>query len=116
MVSARAVGAGVLALPPVVVWAALAEPAALLLVGAVPGAVAGALADPGGRSGLVHGLLVGGLCTLLFWALLLGWVTLSPPGYVAPGFGLSVVLLGAFGLFAGLQSAVAGVVVGLVRR
>jgi hypothetical protein len=116
MVSSRAVGAGVLAFPLVVTWAALAEPFALLVVGFVPGTVAGALADPGGRSGLVHGLLVGGLCTLLFWGVLLGWVTLSPPEYVAPGFGLSVVLLGAFGLAAGIKAAVAGVVAGLVRR
>ncbi len=116
MVSARAVGAGVLSFPAVVAWAALAEPFVLLLVGFVPGAVAGALADPGGRSGLAHGLLVGGLCTLLFWGLLLGWVTLSPPEHVAPGFGLSVVLLGAFGLAAGSEAAVGGLAVGLVRR
>lgn len=116
MVSSRAVGAGVLSFPAVIVWAALVEPFALLVVGFVPGLVGAALADPGGRSGLVHGLLVGGLCTLLFWGVLLGWVTLSPPEYVAPGFGLSVVLLGAFGLAAGIEAAVAGVVVGLVRR
>jgi hypothetical protein len=116
MISVRAVGTGVLAFPLTVVWAALTEPFALLLVGFVPGIVTAVLAAPGGRSGLVHGLLVGALCTLLFWALLLGWVTLSPPEYVAPGFGLSVVLLGAFGLAAGIEAAVGGLVVGLVRR
>jgi len=116
MVSPRAVGAGVLAFPLVVVYAVLTEPSALLLVGFVPGLVAAAVADPGGRSGLVHGLLVGGVCTLLFWALLLGWVTLSPPAYVAPGFGISVVLLLAVGLLAGVESAVGGLVVGLGRR
>jgi hypothetical protein len=116
MVSPRAVAGGVIAFPLVVVYAALVEPFALLIAGVVPGLVAAVLAEPGGRSGFVHGLLVGALCTLLFWALLLGWVTLSPPAYVAPGFGLSVVLLGVFGLIAGVESLVAGVVVGLVRR
>lgn len=116
MVSPRAVGAGVLSLSVVTIWAVLAEPLAVLVVGFVPGLVAALLAAPGGRSGLVHGLLVGELCTLLFWALLLGWVTLSPPAHVAPGFGLSVVLLGVLGLLAGVESAMAGLVVGLVRR
>jgi hypothetical protein len=116
MVSPRAVGAGVLSFPIVVAWAAFTEPFALLVVGFVPGVGAGALADPGVRIGLVHGLLVGALCALLFWASLVGWVTLSPPAYVAPGLGLSVVLLGAFGLLAGGQSVVGGLVVGLARR
>ena len=116
MASSRAVGAGVLSFPVVTAWAVLTEPLAVLVVGFVPGLVAALLAVPGGRSGLAHGLLVGGLCTLLFWGLLLGWVTLSPPEHVAPGFGLSVVLLGALGLAAGIEAAVGGLVVGLVRR
>ena len=116
MVSPRAVGAGVLSFPLLVVWAVLAEPFALLVVGFVPGVVAAGLAAPGGRSGLGHGLLVGGLCTLLFWALLLGWVTLAPPERFAPGFGLSMGLLGAFGLLAGAEAVVGGLAVGLVRR
>jgi hypothetical protein len=61
------------------VYAALTEPSAYPLAEFVPGLVVAALAGPAGRSGLVHGLFVGGVCTLLFWALLLGWVTLSPP-------------------------------------
>lgn len=116
MASMRAVAAGVLAFPPVVVGVALAEPFGLLLVGFVPGIVAGALAAPGGRAGLLHGLLTATLCTLLSWALLLGWVVLSPPEHVAPGFGISVVLLGALGLLAGVESVLGGLVVGLARR
>lgn len=118
MVSPRAVGAGVCSFPAVVVWAALTEPFALLLVGFVPGIVTAVLAEPGGRSGLVHGLLVGGLCTLLFWALFLWWARSSTAGtgYVAPGFGISVVLSLVFGLLVGIETVVGGLVVGLVRR
>ena len=116
MVSSRAIGAGVLSFPLLVVWAVLVEPFALLVVGVVPGVVAAVLAEPSRRSGLVHGLLVGGLCTLLSWILLLGWVTFAPPERVAPGFGLSVVLLGAFGLLVGIEAVVGGLTVGLVRR
>jgi hypothetical protein len=38
------------------------------------------------------------------------------PRVVAPGFGISVVLLLAVGLLAGIESAVGGLVVGLGRR
>ena len=116
MPSLRAVLAGLLAFPAVVALAALTAPFALLVVGVVPGAVAGTLADPGGRSGLVHGLLVGACCTVLFWALLYGWLQFAPPERIAPGFGLSIVLLAVFGLLVGVESVVSGALVGFVRR
>jgi hypothetical protein len=64
MVSLRAVGAFLL----VGVALVVGEPLALLGLGLVAGAVTAALADPGGRSGLLHGLLIGACCTGLLWA------------------------------------------------
>lgn len=115
MGSRSAVAAGVATLPPLALAAALRAPPTLLVVGLVPGAVAAALAPPGTRSGVVHGALAGAVLTLGTWLALFGWVTVAPPDRVAPGFGLSLALLAALALVAGVQSAVAGAVVGLLR-
>lgn len=115
MITWRAVGVGVVAFPVLVVATALSEPFALLVVGAVPGGVAAALAPRGLRNGAAHGSLVGATVTLGAWLSLYAWVTLAPPEQVAPGFGLSLAVLALFGLVAGVESVVAGTVVGLVR-
>ncbi|MEF8790405.1 MAG: hypothetical protein V5A61_09780 [Haloarculaceae archaeon] len=78
MVSPHAVDTGVLASPPVFLWAALTKPSVLTIDEFLPGVVAVVLAVPGGRSGLVHGLLAGGLCTLLSCALLGEWALSLP--------------------------------------
>lgn len=115
MVSRRAVALGVATLPPLALVAALRSPPTLLVVGLVPGAAAAALAPSGTRSGVVHGAVTGAVVALGGLLALFLWMTVAPPDRVAPGFGLSVVLLAALALAAGVQSAVAGAVVGLLR-
>lgn len=115
MVSLRAIALGVVTLLTLVVVAAVRAPATLLVVGLAPGTVAAALAPPGVRSGTVHGAVTGAVITLGTWLALFAWLTVAPPDRVAPGFGLSVVFLAALAVAAGVQSTVAGVVVGLLR-
>jgi Na+/proline symporter len=115
VVSLRAIALGAVVLPPVALLAALRAPPTLLVVGFVPGAVAAAFAPPGARSGAVHGAVTGAVVTLGTWLALFAWLTVAPPDRVAPGFGLSLVLLAALALAAGVQSTVSGGVVGLLR-
>jgi hypothetical protein len=116
MVSLRAVGAGVVAFLASVAYGLLTDPPLVLLAGVVPGVVAGVFVAPGFRTGLVHGFLVGVCCTALVWAGLLAWLTFAPPEQVAPGFGLSVVLLFGFGVLVAVESLLAGGAIGLAWR
>jgi len=71
---------------------------------------------PGLRAGLVHGLLVGGCCGALVWVGLVAWLTVAPPAQVAPGFGLSLVLLFGFGVLVAVESLLTGGAIGLAWR
>ncbi|MFC7229168.1 hypothetical protein N0B31_17340 [Salinirubellus salinus] len=116
MVSLRAVGFGLVAFVGSVTWALVTDPVLVVLAGGAPGVVAGVFGAPGLRGGLVHGLLVGVCCAVLVWAGLFAWLTFAPPERVAPGFGLSVVLLFGFGGVVAVESLLAGGAIGLAWR
>jgi Na+/proline symporter len=116
MVSLRAVGFGAVAFVASVVWALFTDPDLVVLAGVAPGVVAGVFGAPGLRSGLVHGLLVGVCCAALVWAGLFAWLRVAPPERVAPGFGLSVVLLFGFGVLVAVESLLTGGAIGLAWR
>jgi hypothetical protein len=111
----RAFGAGVGLTPVVIVWMAVTEPLLLPFVGVVPGLVAGYLAGSI-RSGLLYGTLVGVSVVAGGWLLVFAGAASYRPEYVAPGFGMTLVVLLVFALLLGVEIVIGGVVGGALNR